>query len=152
MSYRNNSSNNSNPRRSSNEGGNFGGYRVYVGDIGQRICKSDLEREFTQYGPVTDVWMGKKREPSAPDYAFIVFRYPDDAEEAVRDRNGRKLCGRIVRVEHARPIGSNARRGRGGNYGGNYGGGGGNRDYNNYQRGGNTSRRRSQSRERGGSR
>ena len=41
--------------------GPFGGCRVYVGDIG-RINRTDLEREFGQYGPVVDVWMGAKRD------------------------------------------------------------------------------------------
>ncbi|XP_059178448.1 serine/arginine-rich splicing factor 7-like [Physella acuta] len=107
MSYRDN-------RRSSNDGGShFGGFRVYVGDIGTRIGRTDLEKEFGQYGPVTDVWMGRKREATSQNYAFVVYRYPEDAEEAVRDRNGRKVCGRKVRVEHAKPINSNPRRQRG---------------------------------------
>uniref|UniRef100_A0A0B7A9G8 RRM domain-containing protein n=1 Tax=Arion vulgaris TaxID=1028688 RepID=A0A0B7A9G8_9EUPU len=139
MSYRNN--NNYNQRRSSNDSGHFGGYRVYVGDIGQRIGRTDLEKEFGQYGPVTDVWMGKKHDQNTQDYAFIVYRYPEDADEAVRDRNGRKLCGRVVRVEHAKPIGSVSRRGRGDWRGGN-------RGYHSQR--GNFSRRRSHSRERSG--
>ncbi|KAH9498421.1 Serine/arginine-rich splicing factor 3 [Bulinus truncatus] len=103
MSYREN-------RRSSSDGG----CRVYVGDLGQRIGRTDLEREFGQYGPVTDVWIGRKREANSPNYAFVVYRYPEDAEEAVRDRNGRKVCGRKVRVEHAKPLKSNPCRFRGG--------------------------------------
>ncbi|KAK0058100.1 serine/arginine-rich splicing factor 3 [Biomphalaria pfeifferi] len=109
MSY----SSRENSRRSSSDG-NLGGFRVYVGDLGSRIGRTDLEREFGQYGPITDVWMGRKREVTSPSYAFVVYRYPEDAEEAVRDRNGRKLCGRKVRVEHAKPINSNPRRFRGG--------------------------------------
>ncbi|RUS89837.1 hypothetical protein EGW08_002367 [Elysia chlorotica] len=93
---------------SSREGGQrngmspFGGCRVYVGDIGY-IKRTELEKEFGQYGPVIDVWMGANRDTVGPNYAFVVFRYPEDAEEAVKDRNGRKVCGQTVRVEHARP-------------------------------------------------
>ncbi|KAK3690940.1 hypothetical protein RRG08_021638 [Elysia crispata] len=90
--------------------GPFGGYRVYIGDIG-RIKRTELEREFGQYGPVIDVWMGAKRDMVAQNFAFVVFRYPEDAEEAVNDRNGREVCGRTVRVEHARPAGHRTTRG-----------------------------------------
>ncbi|CAL1526325.1 unnamed protein product [Lymnaea stagnalis] len=124
---------------SSSETGHFGGFRVYVGDIGQRIGRTDLEREFGQYGPVTDVWMGRKREPTSQNYAFVVYRYPEDADEAVRDRNGRKVCGRQVRVEHAKPVNSNPRRHRGS---WDYRGRG---DYNS-SRGGGQQRRRSRER------
>ena len=40
-----------------------GGYRVYVGDINSRIERNDLQREFGQYGPVIDVYMGRKKDP-----------------------------------------------------------------------------------------
>ena len=37
----------------------FGGYRLFVGDIGTRVGKYDLEREFDRYGPITDVWVAR---------------------------------------------------------------------------------------------
>ncbi|GFO00324.1 histone-lysine N-methyltransferase SETMAR [Plakobranchus ocellatus] len=48
-------------RRTSYGVGPFRGCRVYVGDIGL-IKRPELEREFGQYGPVIDVWMGSKRD------------------------------------------------------------------------------------------
>jgi len=76
-----------------------GGYRIFVGDLGNRVGKYELEREFKSFGPITDVWVAR----NPPGFAFLVFKYPEDAERAVRDLNGRMVCGRRVRVEHARP-------------------------------------------------
>ncbi|CAE1230065.1 SFRS7 [Acanthosepion pharaonis] len=76
-----------------------GGYRIFVGDLGNRVGKYELEREFKSFGPITDVWVAR----NPPGFAFLVFKYPEDAERAVRDLDGRMVCGRRVRVEHARP-------------------------------------------------
>lgn len=35
------------------------GYRVFVGDIGARIGKYELEKEFKEYGPITDTWVAR---------------------------------------------------------------------------------------------
>ncbi|XP_077999323.1 serine/arginine-rich splicing factor 7-like isoform X2 [Glandiceps talaboti] len=52
----------------------YGGYRIFVGDLGPRVGKYELEREFEYYGPLINVWVA------------------------------RTVCGRRVRVEHARPM------------------------------------------------
>lgn len=36
-----------------------GGYRVFVGDLGSRVGKYDLEREFSYIGEITDVWVAR---------------------------------------------------------------------------------------------
>jgi hypothetical protein len=36
-----------------------GGYRVFVGDLGSRVGKYDLERECQSYGPILDVWVAR---------------------------------------------------------------------------------------------
>lgn len=75
------------------------GYRVFIGDLGSRIGKYEIEREFKSYGSITDVWVAR----NPPGFAFLVFKHADDAERAVRKLHGRHVCGRKVRVEHARP-------------------------------------------------
>jgi len=35
------------------------GYRVFVGDIGTRLGKYELEKEFKDYGPITDTWVAR---------------------------------------------------------------------------------------------
>ncbi|KAL4240347.1 hypothetical protein ACF0H5_001137 [Mactra antiquata] len=77
-----------------------GGYRVFIGDLGSRIGKDKLEKEFKQFGPITDTWVAR----NPPGFAFMVYKYPEDAESAVRKLHGRRLSGRRIRVEHARPF------------------------------------------------
>lgn len=38
---------------------NRGGYRVFVGDLGSRVGKYELEREFQGFGPILDVWVAR---------------------------------------------------------------------------------------------
>lgn len=35
------------------------GYRVFVGDLGTTIGRYDLEKEFKEYGPITDTWVAR---------------------------------------------------------------------------------------------
>jgi len=81
---------------------NFGGYRVFCGDLGSRTNKFELEKEFDAFGPLVDCWVAR----NPPGFAFIVYKHADDAERAVEELDGRTICGRRVRVEHARPTGS----------------------------------------------
>ena len=38
---------------------NHNGYRVFIGDVGARVGKADLEKEFDYYGPISDVWVAR---------------------------------------------------------------------------------------------
>ncbi|CAF0825683.1 unnamed protein product [Rotaria sordida] len=91
---------------------NFGGYRVFCGDLGSRTNKFELEREFDTFGPLVDCWVAR----NPPGFAFIVYKHADDAERAVEELDGRTICGRRVRVEHARPTGGK----KGGSFGRGY--------------------------------
>ena len=35
------------------------GYRVFVGDLGSRVGKYELEKEFDYFGPICDVWVAR---------------------------------------------------------------------------------------------
>lgn len=35
------------------------GYRVFVGELGSRAGKYELEKEFEHFGPVIDVWVAR---------------------------------------------------------------------------------------------
>ena len=35
------------------------GYRVFVGDLGTKVFKYELEKEFEYYGEVKDVWLAR---------------------------------------------------------------------------------------------
>ncbi|XP_062388230.1 serine/arginine-rich splicing factor 3-like [Sardina pilchardus] len=69
--------------------------KVYVGNLGNNANKTELERAFGHYGPLRNVWVAR----SPPGFAFVEFEDPRDATDAVRERDGRNLCGCRVRVE-----------------------------------------------------
>ncbi|XP_067934140.1 serine/arginine-rich splicing factor 3-like isoform X1 [Watersipora subatra] len=78
----------------------FRGYRIFVGDLGRQATRYDVEREYERYGKLVDVWVAR----NPPGFAFIVFKNLDECERAVRKSHGRRICGRRVRVEYARPF------------------------------------------------
>uniref|UniRef100_A0ABI7WTN3 RRM domain-containing protein n=1 Tax=Felis catus TaxID=9685 RepID=A0ABI7WTN3_FELCA len=69
--------------------------KVYVGNLGNNGNKTELERAFGYYGPLRSVWVAR----NPPGFAFVEFEDPRDAADAVRELNGRTLCGCRVRVE-----------------------------------------------------
>lgn len=91
--------------------------RVYVGDLGSGGSKPELEREFERYGALKSVWVARNPPGQSPSnsntssispcflllgFAFIEFEDPRDAEDAVRDMDGRFVCGCRIRVELAK--------------------------------------------------
>ncbi|GAA53754.1 RNA-binding protein 1, partial [Clonorchis sinensis] len=73
------------------------GFRVFIGGVDPRVGKVDIEREFDRFGPIADVWVAR----NPPGFAFIVFKYADDADRAVRRMDGSRPFGSRLRVEHA---------------------------------------------------
>ncbi|XP_078586447.1 serine/arginine-rich splicing factor 3-like isoform X3 [Branchiostoma floridae x Branchiostoma japonicum] len=69
--------------------------KVYVGDLGQSGTKHEVERAFSAFGPLRNVWVA--RNPAG--FAFVEFEDPRDARDAVDALDGRYLCGRRVLVE-----------------------------------------------------
>ncbi|XP_064392307.1 serine/arginine-rich splicing factor 3-like isoform X2 [Halichondria panicea] len=72
--------------------------RVYVGDLGSGGSKPELEKEFERYGPLKSVWVAR----NPPGFAFIEFEDPRDAEDAVKDMDGRRVCGVTIKCELAK--------------------------------------------------
>nr|AAH46661.1 Sfrs3-prov protein [Xenopus laevis] len=69
--------------------------KVYVGNLGNNGNKTELERAFGYYGPLRSVWVAR----NPPGFAFVEFEDLRDAADAVRELDGRTLCGCRVRVE-----------------------------------------------------
>ena len=61
------------------------GYRIHVADLGMDPSKSELDRAFEKFGPILEVWVAR----NPPCFAFIVYKYREDAERAVQDMDGR---------------------------------------------------------------
>ncbi|KAL4283457.1 hypothetical protein GQ457_16G000280 [Hibiscus cannabinus] len=85
--------------------------RVYVGNLDPRVSERDLEDEFRVFGVIRSVWVARR----PPGYAFIDFDDHRDAEDAIRELDGKN--GWRVELSHNS-------RGRGGRGGGGGGGGG----------------------------
>ncbi|XP_068598331.1 serine/arginine-rich splicing factor 3a [Brachionichthys hirsutus] len=69
--------------------------KVYVGNLGSNGNKTELERTFGYYGSLRSVWVAR----NPPGFAFVEFEDHRDASDAVRELDGRSICGCRVRVE-----------------------------------------------------
>ncbi|KAF7830179.1 serine/arginine-rich splicing factor RSZ22-like isoform X1 [Senna tora] len=86
--------------------------RVYVGNLDSRVTERDLEDEFRVFGVIRSVWVARR----PPGYAFIDFDDRRDAQDAIRELDGKN--GWRVELSH------NSRGGSGGGGGGGGRGGG----------------------------
>merc|ERR1712029_832219 len=78
------------PRRSRSPEEN----RLHVGDINEDCRKRDLEKIFSKYGPLKEIWPASY----APFYAFVNYESRSDMEYAVKRANGERIAGRRIRV------------------------------------------------------
>ncbi|KAK3128582.1 hypothetical protein QOZ80_6BG0463700 [Eleusine coracana subsp. coracana] len=76
--------------------------RLYVGNLDARVTARELEDEFRVFGVLRSVWVARK----PPGFAFIDFDDKRDAQDAIRDLDGKNGW----RVE----LSKNASSGRGG--------------------------------------
>ncbi|CAN4077159.1 unnamed protein product [Withania somnifera] len=87
--------------------------RVYVGNLDPRVSERELEDEFRVFGVIRSVWVARR----PPGYAFVDFDDRRDAQDAIRDLDGKN--GWRVELSH------NSRGERGGGRGGGRGRSGG---------------------------
>ena len=92
------------------------GYRLHVADLDPHATKRDLEKAFGRYGPLREIWMAR----TVPCFAFVVYRYKDDAEEACEGADGVEICQRRIRVTFAKPRARQRREGSSGGGGGGH--------------------------------
>uniref|UniRef100_A0A0E0GDW0 Uncharacterized protein n=1 Tax=Oryza nivara TaxID=4536 RepID=A0A0E0GDW0_ORYNI len=59
--------------------------RLYVGNLDPRVTSGELEDEFRVFGVLRSVWVARK----PPGFAFIDFDDKRDAEDALRDLDGK---------------------------------------------------------------
>lgn len=109
------------------------GTRVYVGNLGEKVKKEDLETEFNKFGKLNNIWVAF----NPPGFAFVEFESRNDAEKACDILNGTEILGSgklRVEISKGRPKGRrDSRQGGGGGrfggppsrFGGSGGGGGG---------------------------
>jgi len=71
--------------------------RVYIGRLPARARESDVERFFRGYGKVRDIMLKN-------GFGFVELDDYRDADDAIRDLDGRELCGERVQLEIAKGI------------------------------------------------
>ena len=59
--------------------------RVHIADLTDKVTKSEIEKAFGKYGEIDEVWMAK----NPPCFAFCVYKNKDDANDAIREMDGR---------------------------------------------------------------
>ncbi|OWM86864.1 hypothetical protein CDL15_Pgr015900 [Punica granatum] len=86
--------------------------RVYVGNLDSRVSERDLEDEFRVFGVIRSVWVARR----PPGYAFIDFDDRRDAQDAIRELDGKN--GWRVELSHNSKGGGGGRGGGRGRSGG----------------------------------
>lgn len=105
--------------------------KLYVGNLGYNVSKTDLEQMFAAYGTVSSAQVITDRETgSSKGFAFVEMDSDSEAQAAIAGLNGNSVDGRSLIVNEARPQeprsgGGGGGRSGGGGYGGRGGGGGG---------------------------
>ncbi|XP_072383473.1 uncharacterized protein [Diabrotica undecimpunctata] len=85
--------------RSRSRSSEIDGFRLHIGDIGDEIRRSDLEKVFSMYGTLREVWMTN----STPCFGFAVFKEKKAAAAALKACDGIEVAGSRIRVTYARP-------------------------------------------------
>jgi cold-inducible RNA-binding protein len=98
--------------------------KIYVGNMSYSTTEDELRDLFAPYGEVVSVSVVYDRATGRPrGFAFVEMGTTEAAEGAISALNGQEVGGRQLRVNAAKPAGSEGRGGGGGR--GGYGGGGG---------------------------
>lgn len=100
------------------------GTRLYVGNLPFSADEDQIRELFSQGGrSVTEVKLVTDRDTGRPrGFGFVEMASGEDADNAIRDLNGRDFGGRTLTVNEARERSSGGG-GGGGGFGGGYGGG-----------------------------
>jgi cold-inducible RNA-binding protein len=78
------------------------GVRLYVGNLSYDTTAEMLRSLFTELGQVSDVHMVMDRDSGRPrGFAFVTMATRADADNAIREINGRMIDGRSLRVNEA---------------------------------------------------
>ncbi|CAI7671660.1 hypothetical protein N7533_005971 [Penicillium manginii] len=73
-------------------------HRLYVGNVHFSITESDLQNVFEPFGELEFVQLQKDETGRSKGYAFVQFRDPNQARDALEKMNGFDLAGRAIRV------------------------------------------------------
>merc|ERR1712216_795682 len=63
------------------------GCKLYVGNLNQNVDERDIDDAFSKFGRIENIWIARK----PPGFAFVTYGDPRDAEDAVRELDGREM-------------------------------------------------------------
>ncbi|KAH9500521.1 serine arginine-rich splicing factor [Bulinus truncatus] len=69
--------------------------QVYIGDLPKDASEKEIERAFSYFGRLRNVWVAR----NPPGFAFVEFEDHRDAEDSVKEMDGTNICGNRCRVE-----------------------------------------------------
>jgi RNA recognition motif-containing protein len=78
--------------------------KLYVGNLSYDTTEEDLRALFSGAGTVTSVTLIKDRDTRrSKGFAFVEMSSQSEAEQAIKDFNGKMLGSREIKVNIARP-------------------------------------------------
>lgn len=78
--------------------------KLYVGNLSFDTTENDLQDLFSEAGTVNEASLVQDRMTGkSRGFAFVTMATEEEAQEAIRQFNGRELQGRKLTVNEARP-------------------------------------------------
>lgn len=74
------------------------GLKVFVGNIGNFIDRSDLERFFSPMGEIIHIHINRDSNNHPKGCAIVTFRTTESAQKAITELNGCELKQHVIRV------------------------------------------------------
>lgn len=79
--------------------------KIHVGNLPFSINSDGLRELFSSFGEIEDaVVISNKFSGRSKGFGFVTFLKDEDAKKAIEEMNEKKVEGRILRVNEARPI------------------------------------------------
>ena len=77
---------------------------IYVGNLAYRTTEEELQSLFSEYGAVDSVKIITDRDTGrSKGFAFVEMANQAEAEEAIKNINGREIDARELRVNESKP-------------------------------------------------
>ncbi|BFZ09199.1 hypothetical protein BsWGS_12238 [Bradybaena similaris] len=77
--------------------------RLIIRNLSFKCTKEELTKTFENYGDVVEVHIPKKDSGKRLGFGFVQFKNRTQAGMAVKEFNGKEICGRVVAVDWALP-------------------------------------------------
>jgi cold-inducible RNA-binding protein len=77
---------------------------IFIGNLNYKVREGDLEQVFKQFGDVSSARVITDRETGrSKGFGFVEMADDSEAQEAIKELNGKDLGGRAMVVNEAKP-------------------------------------------------